>query len=164
MIRRGIRNAADALRRFVLGAGRSEPATNVFNVESHGQQGGVTAGQVILGTRDRTLGPIPPAVRRQLQSRPVSLMLVLNNADGETRRLARQLEGLMSELGWPSPGLPAVVTGAEIVNGLAVHSVAPASEVDVPLRAFAEGLRQAGLALDFVHSAPSDAIVLGPQQ
>ena len=164
MIRRSLLNAAGALRRVVLGAGRSEPTASVFNVESRGQQGGVTAGQVIFGTQDRTLGPIPPGVRQQLQSRPVSLMLVLNNADGETRRLARQIEGLLSELGWPSPGLPAVVTGAEIVNGLAVHSVAAASEVDVPLRAFAEGLRQAGLALAFVHSAPSDAIVLGPQQ
>lgn len=164
MIRRGLRGIRGALRQLLVGTDGSERGGNVFHVQSRGQQGGVTAGQVVLGTADRSLGPVPPSIRQRLRATPVSLVLVLNNADGETRRLARQIERLLSELGWPSPGLPAEWNGAEMVRGLAVHSVAPASEIDAPLRGLAECLRQAGLSVDFVHSAPSDAIFLGPQQ
>lgn len=164
MTKRTIRGFfARALRRFVAVLRPEGPRGNVFNVNSHGQKGGITAGQVIYGSPKRTLGTVPPAIETKLRARPVSsLTVVLNNPDGETRQLAAQVDMLASQLGWPAGGLPGVVIGAELVQGIQVHSTASASDIDDPLRVLAEWLSRRGMALDFVHSVPSNTILLGP--
>lgn len=154
---------ARSVRRFVAVLSPGRPGGNVFHVNSRGQKGGITAGQVIYGSPKRTLGTVPPPIETKLRARPVSsLTVVLNNPDGETRQLAAQIDNLASQLGWPAGGLPGVLIGGELVLGIQVHSTASPSDLDDPLRVLAEWLWRREMALDFVHSAPSNAILLGP--
>ena len=76
--------------------------------------------------------------------------------------VAAQIDNLASQLGWPAGGLPGVLIGGELVLGIQVHSTASPSDLDDPLRVLAEWLWRREMALDFVHSAPSNAILLGP--
>lgn len=131
----------------------------VFNVTSHGQTGGITAGQVIVGSSQRELDDPSEAELAALTTRPSGqVMLIAYNADSETRSFSGKIHGLLHSLGWD-------------VYGVVSAATPPQTEVEIwstgdtqsgPLAALGSWLRRNGFDVLFHANEKGNQILLGP--
>jgi hypothetical protein len=136
---------------------KKDPA--VFNVTSHGQTGGITAGQVIIGSPQRQLDDPSEAELAALTTRPsTQVMLIAYSADAETRSLSSQVHRFLHALGWD-------------VYGVVSAATPPQTEVEIwstgdaqsgPLAAFGSWLRRNGFDVLFHANEKGNQILLGP--
>jgi len=84
---------------------------DTFNVNSYGQQGGITAGQVNIGKQPRTLTPQSGAemlrMLRDLTFTRIDLVAVMG--DGEAFSLADQIKNYLAAKGFTVDGISQAV-------------------------------------------------------
>lgn len=141
-----------------------EKSGDTYNVTSHGQTGGITAGKIVYGKPKRNLlgRNIPADVVQRLKGRTIRpLTIEAFNPDGETQEFAKHFWDLATQLGWPVTSLPGTRTTPDLFLGLSVQSTG--SDGADPLRVLAEWLEAEGLSPVFVPNAPENKILVGQQ-
>ncbi|MBK9000867.1 MAG: hypothetical protein IPM35_34540 [Myxococcales bacterium] len=146
---------------------RGPKGVNVFTVNSYGQSGGVTAGQVIYQGRPRRglLGrQVELATLTKLKATAIEpVSITAWNPDAETQQFARHFWDLATQLGWPVKSLPNQTMCPDILYGISIRSRAAGVDVADPLRVLAEWLAGQGFDVEFVPAARENEIVVGPQ-
>jgi len=132
---------------------------DTFNVTSHGQTGGITAGQVIVGVPQRQLREPTEAEASRLRTTPTTqVMLIAYNADSDARALSGTIHGVLRQFGWD-------------VYGVVTAATPPPGEVEIwstgdgdtdPLAALASWLGRTGFDVMFHANEKGNQILVGP--
>ena len=82
----------------------------IFNITSHGQQGGITAGQVNFGNQQRNFNDeVAKSLKPHLPSKEKTIDLVAVMGDGEAFQFANQIKSYLEENNYMVDGVSQVV-------------------------------------------------------
>lgn len=96
---------------------------DIYNITSHNQQGGITAGNVYIGQQPRRLDQEPQFKRQMLeelaQYRETGVVLRINMGDSEADQFAREIALFLIQNGFEcSPNGPNVVVCSPPLRGV----------------------------------------------
>lgn len=136
-----------------------------IHVESHNQQGGITAHTVNVGTPDRTLGKdVAQFVQRMSAYKGTPALIACNLGDGEAIRFGSEIRRALEEAGWDlqGAGVSATLLGFEY-RGIGIRS--RAAEFPLALRELAACLLDAGFqpecSTGVEEATGNDILILG---